>query len=133
MPFVGGEIMGIYMLATQGSPAVAVFLPLTILINFLFYQWLKAPTLAGRQLLDKIEGFKLFLGVAEKDEINFKHPPEKTPELFERYLPYALAMEIEQIWSEKFSSVLNCSAAISPSYRSRSMPRRACTSTSPVR
>ncbi len=107
LPFIAGEIAGIYILATQGSAAIAIFLPLTILINFLFYQWLKTPTLAGRNLLDKAEGFKLYLGVAEKDELNFKHPPEKTPELFEMYLPYALAMDIEQVWSDKFSSILN--------------------------
>jgi uncharacterized membrane protein len=35
------------------------------------------------------------------------NPPERTPELFERYLPYALALDLEQKWSEQFSDVLS--------------------------
>jgi len=34
-----------------------------------------------------------------------KLQPE-TPELFERYLPYALALDVEQAWAERFSDVL---------------------------
>jgi uncharacterized membrane protein len=34
------------------------------------------------------------------------NPPEKTPELFERYLPYAFALDVEQAWSEQFSGIL---------------------------
>ena len=35
-------------------------------INWLFYELLKAPTLAGRRLIDKIEGFRRYIEVAEK-------------------------------------------------------------------
>jgi uncharacterized membrane protein len=79
---------------------------LTLLaLNALFYQLLKAPTRAGRALLDKLEGLRLYLEVAEKDELRFKHPPEKTPELFERLFPYALALDVEQQWADRFTEV----------------------------
>lgn len=72
------------------------------------FQWLlKAPTVLGRQLMDQIEGFKLYLSVAEQDLLNFQHPPEKTPELFERYLPYAIALGVENAWGEKFTQLLS--------------------------
>ena len=32
--------------------------------------------------------------------------PERTPELFEKFLPYALALGVEQKWSEQFSTEL---------------------------
>ena len=51
-------------------------------------------------------GFEDYLEVAEKDELNLKNPPEKTPQLFESYLPYALALGVEQEWSEKFAALL---------------------------
>lgn len=38
--------------------------------------------------------------------LNLLNPPEQTPELFERFLPYALALDVEQAWAEKFSAVL---------------------------
>jgi uncharacterized membrane protein YgcG len=75
-------------------------------INWLFYEFLKAPTLAGRRLMDKIEGFRRYVEVAEKQQLARKHPKGRTPELFEMYLPYALAMDVEQKWAEKFSDVL---------------------------
>ena len=67
---------------------------------------LKRPTLRGRKLLDEMLGFKDYLEVAEKDELNLRNPPEKTPSLFEAYLPFALALGVDQEWSEKFSAVL---------------------------
>jgi uncharacterized membrane protein len=53
--------------------------------------------------------------VAEADELNFRNPPEKTPELFEAYLPYALALDVEQLWAERFHGML--SRAGSEGYR----------------
>jgi len=44
--------------------------------------------------------------VAEEERLNFENPPEKTPEIFEEFLPYALALDVEQEWSEKFDETL---------------------------
>lgn len=55
--------------------------------------------------MDKLEGFKLYLEVAEKDDLNLRHPPELTPELFERYLPFAIALGVEQDWATRFAAV----------------------------
>ena len=82
----------------------------TIVASFLtmvfFAIIMKRPTLRGRELLDVMMGFSDYLEIAEKDELNLRNPPEKTPQLFETLLPYALALGVEQAWSEKFSSVL---------------------------
>ena len=83
---------------------------LLIGINYIFYHLLKAPTRVGRSLLDTVEGFKVFLAATEKDRLNMLNPPEKTPDLFEKYLPYALAFDIEQQWAEQFSDILSATA-----------------------
>ncbi len=67
---------------------------------------MKRPTLRGRKLLDEMLGFKDYVEVAEKDELNLRNPPERTPQLFEMYLPFALALGVDQKWSEKFSAML---------------------------
>ena len=67
---------------------------------------MRRPTMRGRQLLDQLNGFRDYLDVAEKDELNLRNPPDKTPQLFERYLPYALALDVDQRWTEKFAAVL---------------------------
>jgi uncharacterized membrane protein YgcG len=75
-------------------------------LNVVFFFLLKRPTLAGRKIMDEIEGFRMYLGTAEEERLNLLNPPEKTPQLFERYLPYALALDLENEWSEKFARVL---------------------------
>jgi uncharacterized membrane protein len=72
---------------------------------------LRAPTVAGRKLLDQIEGFRMYLSTAEEERLKVLHPPEKTPELFEKYLPYALALDCENEWNAKFATVLAAAAA----------------------
>jgi uncharacterized membrane protein len=92
-------------LFAEFTAAVVAVIAVTVVLTPLFAWLLKTPTAAGRRLLDKLDGFNLYLDVAEKDELDLKNPPEKTPELFEAYLPYALALGVEQRWSEKFDRV----------------------------
>ena len=100
----------------------AAHLPLLLImlvfagVNVLFFHLMKAPTTAGRRLMDKIEGFRLYLVYAEKDDMNLRNPPEKTPALFEAFLPYALALDVEQAWSSKFASVLAQSTIAGQAY-----------------
>jgi uncharacterized membrane protein YgcG len=106
LPFIAGEIFGLYALGQLTSFSVGFIVLIAAVINWLFYELLKAPTLVGRELLDKIEGFKQYIDVAERHELDFKHPKGRSPELFEEYLPYALALGVEQQWGESFADVL---------------------------
>ena len=72
--------------------------------------WPRRPA-KGRAVLDRIAGFRHYLSVAEEERLQTLHPPEKTPELFERYLPYAIALEVENDWASRFTSVLAAAAA----------------------
>jgi uncharacterized membrane protein len=90
-------------------PAAAPFVLAPIV--GLAFRWLQAPTVAGRKVMDQIEGFRMYLGVAEEDRLNALNPPEKTPELFERFLPYAVALDVENRWAERFAGVLAAAGA----------------------
>ncbi len=106
LPFFLGLIAGTYLFAQAVSFGAAFVLIGIGLSNAAFFHLLKAPTLKGRRVMDQIEGFKLYLSVAEQDRLEILHPPEKTPQLFEKYLPYALALDVENEWSEQFAEVL---------------------------
>ena len=106
LPFFFGELVGLALLVATTSWFVTLFLLLNAGIHILYYYLLKAPTRAGRQLLDQVEGFKLFLGKVDGDRLNRVMPPDCTPQTFEKFLPYALALDLEQDWAEKFSGVL---------------------------
>jgi uncharacterized membrane protein YgcG len=88
------------------SVPVVVTIILSVLAIGFFAVIMRRPTLRGRKVLDEMLGFKDFLEVAEKDELNLRNPPEKTPQLFESLLPFALALGVDQQWSERFASVL---------------------------
>ena len=63
-------------------------------------------TQAGQKFEEEIEGFKMFLNTTEVERLKvIGTPPTKTPELFERYLPYAIAFGVEEQWSQQFASV----------------------------
>jgi uncharacterized membrane protein len=72
---------------------------------------MSAPTRAGRALMDRIAGFEQYLTITEEDRLEAMHPPEKTPELFERYLPHAIALGVENRWADKFAAVLAAAEA----------------------
>ena len=61
--------------------------------------------------MDGIEGLRQYLGVAEEERLQFLNPPEKTPELFEKFLPYAIALDVENAWAKRFTAVLAAAAA----------------------
>ncbi len=107
LPFIAGELTGFgFLAATTGFGFIAVF---AVLVGTVigFYHWMKAPTQDGARLLDKIEGFRWYLGVAEKQELDSRYKPESKPELFSEYLPYALALDVEQEWAERFTEALS--------------------------
>ncbi len=114
------EVGALVMLATEiASMWVTGLLIILLVINIVFFYLIKAPTESGRKLMDAIEGFKLYLSVAEKERLNILNPPEQTPALFEKYLPYALALGVDQEWSERFAETLQRAASDESGYRPR--------------
>jgi len=107
LPFLGGEMVGLWQFASATSPQAALVFTAVIAVNVVFVQLMKAPTLHGRRAMDRIEGFKMYLEAAEKDRLDRLNPPGKTPQLFEKYLPYALALDVENAWSEQFAAILS--------------------------
>jgi uncharacterized membrane protein YgcG len=112
IPFVIGECVGLGVLLASCGLVPAAIIAVVISLNILFHHLLKAPTSAGRALMDRIEGFRTFLKAVDADRLQaMSPPPGKTPELFERFLPYALALGVEQAWANQFSEVLAQAAA----------------------
>lgn len=91
---------------------VPLFIMLTAHVVFLFL--LRAPTPLGRKVLDEIAGFRTYLAAAEGDRLDRMTPPEKTPRLYQAYLPYALALGVENRWSEKFSGEIDETYTLPP-------------------
>jgi len=79
---------------------------LGILIQVVFARIMSAYTVHGRQIADQIEGFRLYLSTTEKSVYELLNPPEENLQLFEKFLPYAVALGIENTWAERFKNQL---------------------------
>jgi uncharacterized membrane protein YgcG len=90
-------------------PMLAPMLTLPLILSG--FWWMGAPTKEGRAMMDRIAGFRRYLATTEEERLETLHPPEKTPQLFERYLPYAIALDVENAWAARFTSVLAAAAA----------------------
>jgi len=105
-------------LATSGGHGhVAIFAlgAVMVVVVMVFARLVKAPTAEGRTLLDEIEGLKLYLSVAERDELASLRGPEAPPQLdarrYEALLPYAIALDVEDAWTGKFTLAVGAAAA----------------------
>jgi len=102
-------LLALFTLFTATDALSAIGTALAILLgvaNVAFFHLLRAPTLGGRKVMDDIEGFRLYLSVAEAERMNLVGGPEMSPQLFEKYLPYAVALGVEKPWSEAFEAWL---------------------------
>ena len=98
--FIGG---GYLAGATGMSPFVWTASGiLTGIIICAFGWFMPARTITGVRTLEKVLGFEDFLSRTQKDQIDRL---EKTPELFEKYLPYAMALRVEKKWAQAFSDI----------------------------
>jgi uncharacterized membrane protein len=75
------------------------------------FWWISAPTVEGRKVLDHVAGFKQYLSITERERLDRMTAPEDTPEIFEKYLPYAIALGVENRWADRFAGVLAAAAA----------------------
>lgn len=120
LTLVGAAAFGIAFVT--GMPVLAVALNsgwwLPIILPLLAaplvisaFVWIPAPTPDGRKVLDHIAGFKQYLSITETERLDRMTPPKDTPEIFEKYLPYAIALAVENHWAKRFAGVLAAASA----------------------
>lgn len=67
-----------------------------------FGWFMPARTIQGARTYAKALGFEDFLGRVEADRIGRM---ETSPELFEKYLPFAMALHVEKKWVQRFANI----------------------------
>lgn len=70
-----------------------------LIMTYQFY------TSKGKQLQEEVCGLKMYMQTAEKDRITYLNAPQRTTELFERLLPYAMALGVVEIWADQFKDI----------------------------
>lgn len=89
----------------------------TVAVIVLFGWLMPAPTVQGQRLAEEIEGYKLYLSVAEAERMNMVGAPQITPQVYETHLPYAIGLGVEKRWSQAFADALAKAGRTEASYR----------------
>jgi hypothetical protein len=109
---VGIAALGVAaMVATDTHPSLLFpVLVLMIVVLAVFGRLLPAYSVDGRKLQDAIAGLRQYLSIAEKDDLARLKAPPQTAEEFTRFLPYAVALDVEEAWTRRFTQILGAAA-----------------------
>jgi uncharacterized membrane protein YgcG len=110
--YIGAAVV-VGFLAIWGGNAIAGMLgmaPLTFILAGVisaviiaaFGWFMPAYTETGTRALEGVLGFEDFLAHVESDRFNRMI---KTPEMFEKFLPFAMALGVEKNWSKAFQGI----------------------------
>jgi len=84
-----------------GFTSALISFMLSGVILIIFGSFMSRRTKKGAETREKIAGLKLYLETAEKYRMKFAEEQK----LFEKFLPYAMALGVAGIWSKKFKNI----------------------------
>jgi len=114
----------LFFLSELVAPPAIVIAILAVLISILFWFRLETVTEEGSHILTELEGYRLYLSLAEGDRLNQAgRGQEITEALYEAHLPYAMALGVEQQWTARFAASLERSSSDPAASRSAYRPR----------
>ncbi len=105
-------------LFSSGGTGMLVIVPICLIMlvtTLVFRKLITASTPEGRRLIDEAKGLELYLSIAERDELKSLKGPNAPPALdaqrYEALLPFAVALDVEEAWTEKFTIAVGAAAA----------------------
>jgi len=99
-PFVLLQWTGAANFFLSPIPAV-VAIVLALIIVIIFARIMPAKTLLGARTTVGIRGFQEFMSRVDGDRLR-----RMTPDTFEKFLPFAMALGVEEHWAKAFSGIL---------------------------
>lgn len=98
--FGGGGGFVLWQLKSAASLAYALSLLALVAINIAAFPALKRLTPLGRQTLEQIEGFRLFLQKVEQDRMERLSAADPHSAASFEFIPYAIALEVREPWGD---------------------------------
>ena len=110
--FVGTIAFLLTKLAEGVSFSFSLMLVAFLLINLGWGPQLKRKTKLGREVSDQIAGFRQFLQKVDQDKLNRLNPEGNAPKDLDRFLPYAIALEVKDAWGDRLSQTFLSSTVV---------------------
>lgn len=93
--------------ALPSAHGLVLALLLSVLLNSVAFVIMRAPTTLGQNTIEQLAGFREFLGRVEQDKMERLNTPEQKAELMNRFLPYAIALNVKEGWGDKMASAFS--------------------------
>lgn len=107
LPGLTLQAIGFFVLKSAGYGfIIAPYLFINVIFLTIFALIMKTYTREGRDVMDKIEGYKMYLETAEKGRFDDVPDLELTDSHFEKHLPFAIALGVEANWVRAFANAL---------------------------
>jgi len=110
--FSGAIALLLKNLAESVSLSFSLMLVAFLLINLGWGPRLKRKSLLGRQVSDQIAGFRQFLEKVDQDKLNRLPPEGGAPQDLDRFLPYAIALDVKEAWGDQLSQTFLASTVV---------------------
>lgn len=99
-PFVAFQAMGVASFV-DSIPVTVVGALIALVIIFIFGRHMSAKSILGGRTRIHVLGFQEFMNRVDKDRLQ-----RMPPDTFEKYLPFAMALGVEQRWAQAFAGII---------------------------
>ena len=108
LPILFFLVPGLVIYSTLPTAHVfIVALLAAVALNNIFLVLMRAPTPEGRRVLQQLAGFREFLMRTEQDRLNRINTPSQNPEVLDRFLPYAIALNVREGWGDALAAAFS--------------------------
>lgn len=97
---------GLAIGAALGNGVLVAGGVLSGIVVLVFARVMPARTLKGAKQWEQLRGLEEYVRRAEKLELEMSQGPERTTQLFEEVLPFAVALRVSDIWVKQFGPIL---------------------------
>jgi hypothetical protein len=97
----------IYTFALPSAHSFVLALLMCVALNNIFFVLMRAPTVEGRRVLEQLAGFREFLVRVEQDRLQRLNTPAQKAELMNRFLGYAIALNVREGWGDTMAAAFS--------------------------
>ena len=101
----GFTLAGLSLISSQPTNLI-LLLPLTIFLLFVYLRALPAFTEKGREMLRYVKGLKRYIDYVEKHYLKLFTDPNKAVDVYEEFLPFAVAFGMLKKWNKWFKKYI---------------------------
>lgn len=91
------------ILLVKSDAPIGIMLVVLLVLVYIRFAKLTSYTDEGKDLAEKVLGFRMFLNATEKERLRILSGPSQSIDLYEKYLPYAVALGCEVNWTNQFA------------------------------